>query len=121
MMYFSSIRFLLAAALLGAAGCAKTVPFQQTPLAQDEVDRFLASGRDAREYGITTYQDAAGPRFESANRIHLDRSVQLDFSSPPKWPFPIVQAKTALSDAFPLLLDSSARQNWTVMQSMKAM
>ncbi|NCA83366.1 MAG: hypothetical protein EOM72_11595, partial [Opitutae bacterium] len=66
----SSIRILLAAALLCAAGCASPAARRQIPLSQDELDRFLAGGRDARYYGITTYQDAAGARFEFANRVH---------------------------------------------------
>ncbi len=121
MMNLPPIRFLLATALLGAAGCANTVPLQQTPLTQDEVDRFLAGGRDARYYGITTYSDAAGPRFESANRAHLARTVQMDFTSPKKEPFPVIQAQSAITDPFPMLLDSSSRQNWLVLSAAKAM
>ena len=121
MMNLSSIRWLLAMALLGGAGCARTVPLEQTPLAQDGVDQFLSGGRDARYYGITTYPDPAGPRFEFANRPHPDQAAQLDFVSPKSSPFPVVEAKSAITDRFPMLLDSSARQNWSLMGSAQAL
>ena len=117
----SSIRILLAAALLCAAGCASPAARRQTPLSQDELDRFLAGGRDARYYGITTYQDAAGARFEFANRVHQDRSARMDFSSPRSLRIPVLQARTATFVKFNLLLDSSARQNWLLLQSTEAM
>lgn len=116
-----SIRAWLAAAVLGAAGCATPGPLEQTPLAQDELDAFLASGRDARTYGITIYADSAGSRFESANRVHMDQSAQLPFVSPKGDPLPVVRAETPLSDPFPVLLDSSARHNWAAMASMKGL
>ena len=62
------IRWLLATALLGAGGCATPKTPDAVPLSQDEVDQFLASGRDARTYGITIYPGTAGTRFEFANR-----------------------------------------------------
>ena len=117
----SSIRILFAAALLFAAGCASPAARRQTPLSQAELDQFLAGGRDARYYGITTYQDAAGARFEFANRVHQDRSAQMDFSSPRPLRIPVLKARTATFVPFNLLLDSSARQNWLLLQSVAAM
>ena len=74
----SSIRVLLAAALLSAAGCAYfQKPLAQVPLSQDELDAFVASGRDARYYGITTYQDPAGARFESLEHFSKYRCRSL--------------------------------------------
>ena len=116
-----SIRVLLAAALLGAAGCASPGPLIPSPLSQDELDRFLAGGRDARYYGITTYQDAAGARFEFANRVHQDRSAQMPFATPRPLRTPVLQARTATFVKFNLLLDSSARQNWLLLASAEAM
>ena len=113
--------FLLTAAVLGAAGCATTGTLRQTPLVQDQVDRFLSGGRDARAYGITIYQDPAGSRFEFANRPHPDRAAQLDFVSPKNSRMPIVEARSALTDSFPLLLDSSARQSWAALASAKGL
>ena len=121
MVKHPSIRAWLAAAVLGAAGCATPGPLEQTPLSQDELDSFLASGRDARTYGITTYQDAAGARFEFANRVHMDRTVLLAFVSPKSGPRPVIPAETALSGVFPPLLDSSARQSWAAMSSIKGL
>lgn len=121
MMNHSSIRGFWVAALLGAAGCAHPLPLEQTPLVQSDVDRFLASGRDARYYGITTYQDAAGPRFEFANRPHPDRSAQLEFVSPKNSPFPVVEVESALTPLFPMLLDSSARQTWATLASVRGL
>ena len=117
----SSIRILLAAALLSAAGCTSPAARRQIPLSQDELDQFLAGGRDARYYGITTYQDAAGARFEFANRVHQDRAARMDFSSPRPLRIPVLQARTATFVKFNLLLDSSARQNWLLLQSVEAM
>lgn len=115
-----SIRIPAATALL-AAGCAVPLPLSPTPLGQDDLDQFLASGRDARIYGITIYPDAAGTRFEFANRPHPDRTARLAFLSPKNSPVPIVGAATPLSDQFPLLLDTSARQSWAAMQSIRGL
>ena len=118
----SSIRVLLAAALLSAAGCAYfRKPLAQVPLSQDELDAFVSSGRDARYYGITTYQDPAGARFEFANRVHQDRGAQMDFVSPRRSRVPVIRARTATFVEFNFLLDSSARQNWLLMPSVEAM
>jgi hypothetical protein len=122
MIIRSSIRFLLAMALLIAAGCATQAPtLQQVPLGQSELDQFLASGRDARYYGITTYQDAPGARFEFANRVHESRSAQRDFIRPRDLTVPVLKARTATFVDFHLLLDSSARQNWLLMASVESM
>ena len=121
MLNRSSIRWFLSAAALGLAGCIASGPLKQTPLAQDQVDQFLSGGRDARAYGITIYQDPAGSRFEFANRPHPDRAAQLDFVSPKNSRLPIVEARSALTDSFPLLLDSSARQSWAALASAKGL
>lgn len=121
MMKRSSIHWFLATSCLGLAGCATPGPLEQTPLVQDQVDQFLASGRDARTYGITTYPDAAGSRFEFANRPHPDRSTQLDFVSPFSSPCPVVKVRSALTDPFPMLLDSSARQSWAALAVAKGL
>ena len=114
----SFIRIVPAAVLLFAAGCASKIPLEQTPVSQAALDAFLANGRDARYYGIVTYQDPGGSRYESANRPHTGQSAQRDIVSPPGWPLPIVKARSALSkDEFPILMDSSARQSWATMQS----
>jgi hypothetical protein len=105
-----------------AGGCATQAPtLQQVPVSQDELDAFLAGGRDARNYGITTYQDAAGPRFEFANRVHQGRSAQRDFIRPRELPVPVIKARTASFVDFHLLLDSSARQNWLLLSFVEAM
>ena len=116
-----SIRFFLAAALLSAAGCATPGPLEQIPLPQDEVDAFLASGKDARNFGITIYEDVGGSRFEFANRVHQDRAAQLDFVPPRSLAVPVLSARTATFVHFNLLLDSSARQNWLLLQSAPSM
>ena len=118
----SFIRNVPAALLLFAAGCASKIPLAQTPVSQSALDAFLAKGRDARYYGITTYQDPGGARFESANRPHTGQIAQLDVVSPTSWPLPVVEAHSALSKAdFPILMDSSARQSWATMQSAESM
>ena len=119
----STIQLLLLAALLFIAGCSSTKPLRQIPLSQDELDPFLASGRDARNYGITIYSDTAGPRFEFANRVHPDRSAQPSFASPSSSRVPVIRARSgsATFDDLYLLLDSSARQNWLLMSTIKNM
>ncbi len=72
-------------------------------------------------YGITIYPDPAGTRFEFANRPHADRAAQLDFVSPSGSPFPVVEVRSALTDPFPMLLDSSARQSWAALASAKGL
>lgn len=72
-------------------------------------------------YGITVYPDAAGPRFEFANRPHPGQSVRRDFVPPRSLPFPVIQAQSAITDPFPMLLDTSARQTWAVMGARKGL
>ncbi len=117
----SSIRWFLAAVALGVAGCASPGSLKQTPLVQDQVDRFLSGGRDARAYGITVYPDPAGSRFEFANRPHPDRAAQLNFASPKYSRVPVVEARSALADAFPVLLDTSARQSWATLAAARGL
>ncbi len=119
----STIQLLLFAALLFTAGCTSPKTLQQIPISQDELDPFLASGRDARNYGITIYSDAAGPRFEFANRVHQDRSAQSSFVGPTSSRAPVIRARSgsATFDDLYLLLDSSARQNWLLMSTIKNM
>ena len=107
--------------LLLAAGCASTPVLEPSPLSQDGLNAFLLGGRDARYYGITIYHDAAGDRFEFANRLHRDRNSEMDFASPRSMNVPLIEARTGRFIDFNLLLDSSARQNWLLFQSMKAM
>ncbi len=121
MAFRPSIRVILAATVLSAAGCTSPAPKGQIPIAQDELDQFLSSGRDARYYGITIYSDPAGARYEFANRVHQDRAAQMDFLSPRPLPVPLIRAKTATFVDCNLLLDSSARQNWLPMASTKSM
>lgn len=83
--------------------------------------QFLNSGRDARQYGITTYRDAAGVRYEFANRPHPERSAQLDFAPPRNSRLPVVMAKSAITSPFPMLVDTSARQTWAAMSSGRAL
>ena len=115
------IRWLLATVLLSAGGCATPKTPEAVPLTQDEVDRFLAGGRDARTYGITLYPGAAGTRFEFANRPRPDRTVRLDFAAanPPFWP--VVKGRSAITDPFPILLDTSARQNWATLAAARGL
>ena len=113
------ISILSAMALLAAAGCASRAPLAPAPLNQDGLDRFLAGGRDARTYGITTYHDPAGPRFEFANRVHPPRAARVPFASPRRSSLPLLRAKSASSAEFHVLLDSSARQNWLLLSSVR--
>ena len=122
MMKFSLLsRLLLVAVLLGTAGCTSPGSLRQDPLTQDSLDAFLSSGRDARYYGITIYHDAAGDRFEFANRLHQDRSAEMDFRTPRSLKVPLIKARTATFVDFTFLLDTSARQNWLLLQSVEAM
>jgi len=116
----SSIRVFWAAALALAAGCA-TFPLDPAPLGQDELDQFLASGRDARTYGITIYRDPAGARYEFANRVHPHRAARMDFISPPSLSVPVIRGRTGRFVDCHVLLDTSARQNWLLLPSVEAM
>ena len=119
----SSIRLLPFWTALGLlAGCVSHPPaLQPTPLSQNEVDQFLASGRDPRTWGITTYARPAGPHFEFANRTHLGQQARRDFVSPRNTSFPVIRAQTPITDPFPMLVDTSARQSWGAMTSAKAL
>lgn len=115
------IRWLLATALLGAGGCATPDQLAAVPLPQNEVDQFLAGGRDARTYGITIYPAAGGTRFEFANRPRPERTAQLDFAGPRSSRVPVVKGQSALTDPFPILLDTSSRQSWAVMAAARGL
>jgi len=104
-----------------ASGCASPNARPQVPLTQDALDAFLSSGRDARYYGITIYHDAAGDRFEFANRLHRDRGAEMDIFSPRSLKVPLIEARTSTFVDFKFLLDSSARQNWLLLQSVESM
>lgn len=115
------IRWLLATALLGAAGCATLDRLAAVPLSQSEVDQFLASGRDARTYGITIYPGASGTRFEFANRPRPERRTRLDFTGPRSSWRPVVKGQSAVTDPFPILLDTSSRQSWATLEAAKGL
>ncbi|MDR0992949.1 MAG: hypothetical protein LBN38_00035 [Verrucomicrobiota bacterium] len=115
------IRLASTAVCLSVAGCASPLVVSPTPVSQDELDAFLAGGRDPRYASITVYQGPAGPRFEFANRLHQDRAAQVNMISPRTLPLPVLPAKTAAFTPFNLLLDSSARQSWLLFRSVKAM
>lgn len=115
------IRIVLIALLAIAAGCATPPPLEPTPLGQDELDNFLASGRDARTYGITIYRDPAGARFEFANRVHPHRGAQMDIVSPSPLTLPIIRARTGRFIDCQVLLDTSARHSWLLLPAAEAM
>lgn len=115
------IRWLLATALLGAGGCATPKTPEAIPLSQAEVDQFLASGRDARTYGITIYPGATGTRFEFANRPRPERTARMDFAAPQQSRLPVVKGRSALTDPFPMLLDTSARQSWATLAAARGL
>lgn len=115
------IRWLLATALLGAAGCATPKTPEAVPLSQTEVDQFLASGRDARTYGITIYPGASGTRFEFANRPRPERRKRLDFAGPRSSRRPVVKGQSAITADFPILLDTSSRQSWATLTAAKGL
>jgi hypothetical protein len=115
------IRMTVLAAALASAGCSTTPNAPLLPLGQDDLDRFLASGRDAREYGITTYHDAAGPRFEFANRPRPSRTADMPFAGPRSSPLPLLRAKSGRAADLHALLDTSARQSWLRMEAGEAM
>ena len=121
MMNRSPIRWLLATALLGAGGCATPKTLAPGPLAQDAVDRFLAGGRDARTYGITIYPGAAGTRFEFANRPRPERTARMNFAGARASLMPIVKGSSAITDPFPILLDTSSRQSWATLAAAKGL
>ena len=115
------IRWLLATALLGAGGCTTPKTLEAVPLSQTEVDQFLASGRDARTYGITIYPGASGTRFEFANRPRTERRMRLDFTGPRSSRRPVVKGQSAITDPFPILLDTSSRQSWATLTAAKGL
>ena len=115
------IRWLLTTALLGAGGCATPDQLVSQPLSQAEVDQFLASGRDARTYGITIYPGATGTRFEFANRPRPERTARMEFASPRSSHLPIVKGQSAVTDPFPILLDTSSRQSWATFASIRGL
>ena len=115
------IRWLLATALLGVGGCATADRLAAVPLSQAEVDQFLAGGRDARTYGITIYPGASGTRFEFANRPRPERRARLDFIGPRSSRRPVVKGQSAITDPFPILLDTSSRQSWATLAAAKGL
>jgi|GEM_PF-630674 hypothetical protein len=115
------IRWLLATALLFAGGCATPKTPEAVPLSQTEVDQFLASGRDARTYGITIYPGASGTRFEFANRPRSERRKRLDFTGPRSSRRPVVKGQSAITADFPILLDTSSRQSWATLAAAKGL
>lgn len=116
-----SIRIFLIGLLAVAAGCATAVPLAPAPLGQDELNKFLTTGRDARTYGITIYHDTVGDRFEFANRVHPHRGAQMDFISPSSLPVPVIRARTGRFSDCQVLLDTTARQSWLLLAAAEAM
>ena len=70
--------------------------------------------------GITVYPDAAGPPL-SLPTAPPGQSARRDFVTPRGLPFPVIQAQSAITDPFPMLLDTSARQTWAVMSALKGL
>lgn len=121
MVQVVSIRMFLISLLTVVAGCATSIPLEPTPLGQDELDKFLTTGRDARTYGITIYRDPAGARFEFANRVHPHRGALMDFVSPSSLPLPVIRARTGRFVDCRVLLDTSARHSWLLLPAVEAM
>ncbi len=115
------IIWILCLAVLPLAGCSNRVPLERTALSQSGVDEFLAAGRDARMNGITIYSDAAGARFEFANRPSTQRSAQMDIVAPKRLRTPVIKARTGRFTDIHLLLDTSARQSWLLLPTIQAM
>lgn len=115
--------FLPAAACLAlAAGCATISAPPPEPLRTSQVDAFLKGGRDARAMGITIYQGPAGkPTFEFANRPHMGRAAEKPMASAQGTPYPVIDAKAGDETSFQMLVDTSARQSWLVLDACRDM
>lgn len=112
------VAFLAAAAALLAAGCATTSVPPPEPLRTSQVDAFLKGGRDARAMGITIYTELSGKaRFEFANRPHMGRAAEKPMTTAQGIPYPVVDAKTGREKTIPMLVDTSARQSWLVLDA----
>ena len=119
-MNFRIVSSLLLAAL--AAGCATPSAPPPEPLRTSQVDAFLKGGRDARAMGITIYQGPAGkPTFEFANRPHMGRAAEKPMASAQGTPYPVIDAKAGDETAFQMLVDTSARQSWLVLDACRDM
>lgn len=111
-----------AAFALLAAGCAIPSAPPPEPLRTSRVDAFLKGGRDARAMGITIYQGPAGkPTFAFANRPHMGRAAEKPMVSVQGTPYPVIDAKAGDETPFQMLVDTSARQSWLVLDACRDM
>jgi hypothetical protein len=119
-MNFRIVSSLLLAAF--AAGCATPSAPPPEPLRTSQVDAFLKGGRDARAMGITIYQGPAGkPTFAFANRPHMGRAAEKPMAYAQGTPYPVIDVKAGDETSFRMLVDTSARQGWLVLDACRDM
>lgn len=113
---------LAAAISLLAAGCATSDVPPPKPFRSSEVEAFLKPVRDPREMGITILIDPAfgKPRFEGANRPHMERTDEFPMLKP-CYPCPFLDLKTPTDVNFRVLVDTSARQSWLLPAACNAL
>ncbi|MCX6996578.1 MAG: hypothetical protein NTV49_05720 [Kiritimatiellaeota bacterium] len=100
----------LAAVVL--TGCGTTKPKDIRLLSDQQLRTFFEQRQDPRRYEITLYDSEDGVVFVGTSRLRPDQQAVLPFASGSGNRAPVVSLGAGRADTFPVLLDTSSRDNW---------
>lgn len=118
------VAFAAAALALAAAGCASPqgrASLELKELTQAELDAFLDKGVDPVTRNVRVRRGAAGPEFEGGTRPWMGKMSRTPLKKVQGGFFPVTEAQTIAKTKFNALVDTSARQNWLLWDSTRAL
>jgi len=107
-------RWWVGAALAAAAlaGCRSPKPQDIRLLTDEQLRNFFGKAQDPRRFAITQYESDEGTVFVGTSRVHPDQQAVLPFASGTGNRAPVINLAADVGEPFPVLLDTSARDNW---------
>ena len=102
---------LAVAACAILAGCKTPAVPEGTRLTDEELSTLYQNAIDPRTASITTYESAAGPVFNGANRVHRGRQQKLEFIEKEGSTLPVIHM-SGRGGPLVALIDTSSFKSW---------
>ena len=103
---------VMALAALVLTGCKSPKPQDIRLLSDEQLKSYFGKVQDPRRYAITQYDTDDGTVFVGTSRVRPEQQAVLPFASGTGNRAPVVNLSVDKEHSFPVLLDTSSRDNW---------